>query len=508
MEPETFMSESESTKDSKGNTIHPIILFLGTCVLCAMPLFLTSSTPPTVLERIVESGVLQIVSSNGPSTFYEGPFGNTGFEYELAYAFAEELEVELSIIDLNNREEIISSITNGKGHFAAAGIAIPSGKKQASEKNIRFSTPYLHPTQQVIYQRDMHKPKTIEDLLDKDIVVVANSSHATTLYKLQKNYPDLQWREIPNSDMADMLELVHTGRADITFADTTTFITNSVLFPRARIAFLLAEEDDIAWVFATSGDNSLFNAANRFLSRSIDDGKITALSEKYFSKPAVDEGNALAFVKRIEERLPKWVDLFKASAEKHELDWLFLAAVSYQESLWNENAKSYTGVRGLMMLTNQTARGLGIEDRTDPQQSIEGGAQYFINMRKRIPDGVQEPDRTWMALAAYNVGLGHLEDARVLTQRNNKDPNLWNDVKEHLPLLAKPQYYRKTRHGYARGWEPVTYVKRIRNYHNILIWHYENVRKQEVTVAVEDNSGSSIEGNIKKTPTLENITQP
>jgi len=292
--------------------------------------------------------------------------------------------------------------------------------------------------------------------------------------------------------MADMLELVHTGRADITLSDSTTFITNSVIFPRARIAFLLAEEDDIAWAFPQTGDNSLFNAANRFLTRSIDDGKIAALTEKYFSKPAVDEGNALAFVKRIEKRLPKWVDFFKASADKHKLDWLFLAAVSYQESLWNENAKSYTGVRGLMMLTNQTARGLGIEDRTDPQQSIEGGARYFINMRKRIPDGVQEPDRTWMALAAYNVGLGHLEDARVLTQRDGKDPNLWGDVKQYLPLLAKPKYYRTTRHGYARGWEPVTYVKRIRNYHNILIWHYENVRKQEVTIAIDDNTEETL----------------
>ena len=498
------MSDCTSTKDSETRSINPIILFLGTCILCAMPLLLTSSTPPTALEKIINSGVLPIVSSNGPSTFYEGPFGNTGFEYELAYAFAEELGVELSIIDVDNREEIVESISNGNGYFAAAGIAIPNEKKHPSEKNIRFSIPYLHPTQQIIYQRDMRKPKTIEDLIDKDIAVVANSSHATTLHKLQKNYPDLQWREIPNSDMADMLELVHTGRADMTLSDSTTFITNSVIFPRARVAFLLAEEDDIAWAFPQTGDNSLFNAANRFLARSTGDGKITALTEKYFSKPAVDEGNALAFVKRIEKRLPKWVDFFKASADKHKLDWLFLAAVSYQESLWNENAKSYTGVRGLMMLTNQTARGLGIEDRTDPQQSIEGGARYFINMRKRIPDGVQEPDRTWMALAAYNVGLGHLEDARVLTQRDGKDPNLWNDVRQYLPLLAKPKYYRTTRHGYARGWEPVTYVKRIRNYHNILIWHYENVRKQEVTVAIDN----STEGNIEEESITEDITQP
>jgi len=120
-------------------------------------------------------------------------------------------------------------------------------------------------------------------------------------------------------------------------------------------------------------------------------------------------------------------------------------------------------------------------------------------VRERLTESIQEPDRTWMALAAYNSGLGHLEDARVLTQRQGKDPNLWNDVKEHLPLLAKPKYYRTTRHGYARGWEPVMYVKRIRNYHNILIWHYENIQRQEAESLEKTNEG---ERNI-----LDNMSQ-
>jgi len=171
------------------------------------------------------------------------------------------------------------------------------------------------------------------------------------------------------------------------------------------------------------------------------------------------------------------------------LDWLFLAAISYQESLWNKDAKSFTGVRGLMMLTNQTAKGLGIKDRTDPEQSIDGGARYFLSRHKRLPEGITEPDRTWMALAAYNIGLGHLEDARVITQRQGGNPNLWDDVKARLPLLAKAKYYRKTRHGYARGWEPVSYVKRIRSYHKILIWYYDNVRKKvEAELKNENNN--------------------
>lgn len=490
------MKSSRSTVHPEARAVNAVIRFIGTCILCSLPILLTSSTPPTLLERVIASGVMPVISFNGPSTFYEGPLGNTGFEYDLAYGFAEQLGVELTIIDRGNPEGIIQSVINGDGFFAAASLSV---YRNSTNRRIRFTTPYLTPTLQVIYQRNMRKPKVIEDLIDRDIAVIADSIYVEALEKLQALYPDLRWREVANVDSADMLEMVHTGRAEITLTDTTTFVTNSVLFPRARVAFLLAAENHLAWAFPNSRDDSLYNAANRYLDNAIADGSVAALAEKYFSKPAVDEGNALAFVKRIEERLPQWVPFFKDSAEQHELDWLFLAAISYQESLWNKNAKSYTGVRGLMMLTNQTAKGLGITDRTDPQQSIEGGARYFVNVRERLPESIQEPDRTWMALAAYNIGLGHLEDARVLTQRQGKDPNLWNDVKEHLPLLAKPKYYRTTRHGYARGWEPVMYVKRIRNYHNILIWHYENIQRQEAASLEKTNEG---ERNI-----LDNMSQ-
>ncbi|MGS2716680.1 membrane-bound lytic murein transglycosylase MltF [Eionea flava] len=494
------MKHSRSTIHPEARAINAIIRFIGTCFLCGIPLLLTSSTPPNLLERLIHSGVMPVISSNGPSTFYEGPLGNTGFEYDLAYGFAEELGVELTIIDKENPTTILQSVSQGDGLFAAAGLSIYNNQ---ANNSIRFTTPYSKPTLQIIYQRNMRKPQSIEDIIDKDIAVIADSIYTKTLRDLRQHHPELSWREIPNANSADMLEMVHTGRAEITLTNTTAFITNSVLFPRARVAFLLAKEDRMAWAFPDSSDNSLYNAANRYIDKVVANGTVATLKEQYFSKPTVDEGNALALVKRIEERLPQWVPFFKDSAKVHDLDWLFLAAVSYQESLWNKDAKSYTGVRGLMMLTTQTAKGLGIEDRTDPQQSIEGGARYFVNVRKRLPDGIEEPDRTWMALAAYNIGLGHLEDARVLTQRNGKDPNLWDDVKQHLPLLAKRKYYRTTRHGYARGWEPVTYVKRIRNYHNILIWHYENMRRQEA-IATDTTINST---NEKTADTLENMSQ-
>jgi len=166
------------------------------------------------------------------------------------------------------------------------------------------------------------------------------------------------------------------------------------------------------------------------------------------------------------------IPLFKIVADEFDIDWRFLAAISYQESHWNPNATSPTGVRGLMMLTQQTARQLSISDRLDPYQSLKGGAQYFIEMSEKIPARIKDPDKTWLALAAYNIGYGHLEDARIMTQRNGKDPDLWRDVRESLPLLSVKEYYRQTKHGFARGSEPVKYVRNIRNYYDLLLWEF------------------------------------
>ena len=160
--------------------------------------------------------------------------------------------------------------------------------------------------------------------------------------------------------------------------------------------------------------------------------------------------------------------MFVEAAQRYQLDWRLLAAMSYQESYWNPRAVSPTGVRGIMMLTEATARQLGVPDRMDVRQSVHGGGAYLRTLIDRLPADIPEPDRTWMALASYNVGYNHLEDARILTQKQGADPNKWNDLKERLPLLAKAAWYTKTKHGYARGYEPVQLVNRIRTYYEVL----------------------------------------
>lgn len=189
---------------------------------------------------------------------------------------------------------------------------------------------------------------------------------------------------------------------------------------------------------------------------------------------SMQRGGKELFTRRLETRLPKYTGLIHRAAAEHGIDWQLLAAMSYQESFWDPDATSPTGVRGLMMLTRVTAAELNIDNRLDPKQSILGGAEYFARLRERLPDSIQEPDRTFMALAAYNMGMSHLEDARILTEHYGKNPDRWDDVVQFVPLLEQQKYYAALKNGYARGREAVRYVQRIREYQTVIAWHQQH----------------------------------
>lgn len=202
----------------------------------------------------------------------------------------------------------------------------------------------------------------------------------------------------------------------------------------------------------------------------------TPTQEEYTSTKAdLPWYEAQRFYYHIQTRLPMYRKQFETAAQQHGVPWTLLAAQAYQESRWNRHAKSPTGVRGLMMLTRDTASSLGIENRLDPEKSIEGGARYLAYLKNQIPEEIAHPDRTWIALAAYNVGLGHIKDAQRLATQFAKNPESWSDLKTVLPLLAKKKYYKQLPYGYARGWEPVHYVKRIRTFRTLLEQYFSEI---------------------------------
>lgn len=457
-------------------------------LLIILSLLLTScEKPQSLLEQIQHDGVLLVATRNSPTTYFEGPDGPTGFEYDLVSRFAKELNVKVKIITPSNLADILSLVSQNQVHLAAAGLTITESRKDW----VRFGPPYQTITQQLVYRMgsENKKPRKLSDLIGKHIEVVANSSHVEQLEALQASQPELEWVENPELDSGELLNLVWEQVIDYSIADSNEVKLNKRFYPELNTAFDISPPQELAWAFPISKDNSLYDAATAFIKKMKSTGELNILLDRYYGYiERFNFAGTRTYLRHIHKRLPKYRELFEQAANKNGLDWRLLAAIGYQESHWNPDARSPTGVRGIMMLTLPTAEYLGIKDRIDPKQSIIGGAKYIKKLIDRIPQQIKEPDRTWFALAAYNVGLGHLEDARVITQKRGGNPNAWSDVKENLPLLSRRKWYKQTKHGYARGREPVRYVEYIRSYYDLLVWYSAQLDERVTSEEPEKNT--------------------
>lgn len=419
------------------------------------------------LERVKKAGTLTVLTRYDPTTYYQGADGYTGLEYDLVQLFAKHLGVKARFVVPDSFEKILTQIAAGSADIAAAGLTITEQRRTA----MRFAPPYHQVTQQVIYRSGKHRPKSVSDLANGIVEVVSGSSHNDTLKKLQRHNPALQWEINKDQNTVGLLYLVNSGLIDYTIADSNQMSLIRRFYPKLNIAFDIGKAQPVAWALPKSDDLSLYNEVVRFFTKIKRNKTLAQLIERHYGHTeSLDYVGLCKFRQHKAIRLPSYQKYFEKAAKKHQIDWRLLAAIGYQESHWMENAISPTGVEGLMMLTEGTAKYLGIKNRTDPEQSINGGALYLKQRIKKIPPRIPEPDRTWMALAAYNVGYGHLEDARVLTQKLGGNPDKWIDVKKVLPLLSEKKWYTQTKHGYARGNEPVRYVENIRSYYDLLVW--------------------------------------
>ena len=426
--------------------------------------YIAKSTHYNDLDNIKAKGRLVMLTLPGPTTYFEDGRGKNGFDYLLAKAFADSLGVELEVKVIPTLRSLLLSVGGPKGDFVAANLVQTAERM----KTLSFATPYLEVTQRLIYRSGSKRPKSL-DQLDGDLVIIEGSSHSENLTQLLDQYPNLTWQEQDNAEMSDLMRRVHEGEISYSVVDSLAYLISRHIYPKARSALSISEPQPIAWAFASHNDGTVLDAANQFLQHYIESGQLKSLTDQLLAQTDnFSASDSYRLGKLVDNRLPKYEALFRETATEFDIDWQLLAAVAYQESHWDPKARSPTGVRGLMMLTMNTAREMKVDDRLDAAQSLRGGAAYLQKLKARLPERIHDPDRTLFALAAYNVGFGHLEDARVLTSRNGKNPDSWEDVRRHLPLLSKKKFYSTVKHGYARGGEPVLYVDNIQYYKTYL----------------------------------------
>ncbi len=434
------------------------------------------------LQSVKAAGELVVLTRVSPTTYYENPEGPAGFEYDLARAFADHLGVRLRLVLADKFADVIPRLTNGEADLAAAGITVTENRRA----HVKFSPPYQEIRQQVVYRLGTPRPVGVQELIGRRIEIHAGTSYVDRLEELKRDDPTLEWIETEEYETEALLQMVWDGLLEITVADSNIVALNRQFFPELQVAFDLQKPESLAWAFPHNDDASLYDAAAQFLERIRASGELNNLLERYYG-PASRSNfiNLTVYQVRLQNRLALYQQFFEDAGRKHGLDWRLLAAIGYQESFWDPKAQSPTGVRGIMMLTEETAKQMGIADLLDAEQSIDGGARYLRHLIDRVPERITGTDRLWLALAAYNIGLYHLEDARILTQKQGGDPDRWNDVKQRLPLLADPGWAAKTKYGAARGLEPVVFVNHVRTYYDVLVKRDEEEKASRSTDALK-----------------------
>ena len=450
-----------------------------------------------LLDRVEKRGYLRVVTRISPTIYIPDPRNPQGIEYDLVERFAKMLGVGVQFIVVNSIDDAYDRVYRGEADFAAAGLVVTANR----EKRFRYGPSYLTVRRQLIYRRGAEKPASIRDIGNAYISIAKGSSAMDWLARKKTtaggsaapSFPAYVIQTHPQGDGLDVIDALDKGEVDYGVVFSHEALLGKQISDKIRIAADLGPPVSFAWAFSRRNDGSLFQAASRFFAQMRANHDLKTLIDRYYAQfEQLDQALAQQFLEDVENRIQPYLKAFKAAGRKYDIDWRLLAAMGYQESKWRNNAISHQGAYGLMQITLPTARELGLHNPKNPVQNIMSAAKYINQLRKQVPDKAKEPDLTYFALAAYNMGIGHLTDAINLTREQGGNPNRWRDVRARLTELSDPKVYRHLRYGYARGEETVQYVENIRAFHDLMIWIEERNRRITAQSADEPRTSRTV----------------
>ncbi|HZQ61104.1 MAG TPA: membrane-bound lytic murein transglycosylase MltF [Casimicrobiaceae bacterium] len=464
---------------------------LGTLASCDRAPDAPAPVPP---QRA--SDELVVLVRPGPATFYEGVDGQpAGFDADLVRMFAARKKLVVRFVPVTSATELIADIAQGKAHLGAGGLFRPGAHASLAARlthtsgstdsgpQVLWTSGYFNVEPVLIYSADGFRPASWKDLDGERVTYMRDTGLDADFERLREGHPGVQWEALDVASGDALIAQVSDGARDYAIVPSNVAALSRNIYLGFDVAFAVDGHRELAWALP-QGEEKLRDEINAWFAEIRRNGTLERIIERHFGHsnevPRMDAG---IFQERIHSILPQFRQAFESAQQATGVEWRLLAAVAYQESQWDPHATSETGVRGMMQLTEETARHLGVVDRLDPKLSIDAAARYLRDLKQKLPSRIQEPDRTWLALAAFNIGLGHLEDARILAQKQKLNPDLWTDVKKTLPLLAQPEHYENAKLGYARGGMPVAFVDRVRTYYDVLLAH-EPVYRPRLQVTV------------------------
>ena len=462
-------------KNGSLRLIFRLSLVAGFIIACGLYIFLFTPEPPpeTAMGRILRTGKITVLTRNNANCYYLYRGQPMGFEHDLAKAFADHLGVRLEIRIADKWEGMIPDIQTGEADMIAADLTITAKRL----RQVAFSDGYLTTRQQILTNRYHPGIRSPTDLAGQTVHVRRGTSYQERLEEMQQAGIDVAIQLHADLPTEELIRQVAAGKIGITLADEHIAQLNRRYYPKARIVSPVSENQAIGWAVHKQAHN-LRRRINRFIKTIKANGKYAEIYDRYFSNLEMfDYVDVRSYHRRLRTRLPSYRSIIEQAAELNNFDWRLIAAQIYQESHFDPAARSHAGAFGLMQLTIKTARSLGVTDILDPLQNIQAGVLYLKMLYDKFNDA-PEPDRLSIALAAYNVGQGHLRDARDLAQQFNLDPNWLASLEKTLPMLSYRKYYSKLIYGYCRGTEPIHYIRQIFFYYDILKRHgieYERI---------------------------------
>ena len=450
-----------------------ILVTLLAAAALVLPLKLATWVNSRVDATVAASAVtpsgapaLRVAVMVHPTIFFTDPNGEpAGLEYDLISAFAKTQKLMLQLKTFATLDAARLALLRNEVDVVTMGVTADSPSATELPTKARY-----HDSGWILLNSPQKPtPKSLAELKSKRVVVSARIFFHPRMIELRQRNATIQFVEDLKFDDESLIAAVGDEDVDYAIVEDDTYNASRHFHYDAQRAFTVQPPLQRVWLFAHD-ETRLRDEANAFLTRITRDGQITRVLDRYFGFPQrLTAADVEVFTERISSLLPRYRGWFQQAQETYGIEWRLLAALSYQESHWTDDATSETGVRGIMQFTEDTARRFNV-DRLDPRSSILGGARYLsVLKRDGLAARIQEPDKTWLALAAYNIGLGHIENARVLTQRANKNADMWPDVRRHLPLLAKPEIAAQFKLGPCRCNMPVEFVESVRAYYDVLL---------------------------------------
>ncbi|TMG83728.1 MAG: membrane-bound lytic murein transglycosylase MltF [Betaproteobacteria bacterium] len=442
-----------------------------TCIVASIALTACGPSPPQPAPSPPpsQSDAIVILLRPGPAAWFDATEDRgAGIDYELVQRFAQQHGLDVKIVPSANPMQRLNDVGSG-AKIAGGGIyRSATGSPSTNAAPRLYSSTYHSVYPVLIYNIDGYHPESWKDLAGESVALLADSSLVPQLSTLREAHPEVDWQLLALPTTEALISQVSDGSLSYAIVASNEAEAVRNVYLSFGTGFQVGPKLDLVWAFPAT-QAQLRDLVDAFFANARRDGTMQRLIERYYTHVPVPRLDAGAFHDQIKSTLPQLRAHFERAQDATGVEWRLLAAIAYQESKWDALATSETGVRGLMQLTEETAKHLGGIDRLNPQDSVLAAARYLHDLKDRLPARIPEPDRTWLALAAYNIGIAHLEDARILAQKQKLSADTWSAVKKTLPLLALPEYYEDTKFGYARGGMPVAFVDRVRAYYGILL---------------------------------------